>query len=130
MLRDLLDVSLTGVNVLRPVYDPAGEITDFAIEYLNPAGQRMTGLAERPGGTLLTRFPATIATGILAYYRRAYADKNAGSYEVNYQADELDNYFRLAARRSGDLLVVSFTDTSDQDRSAVEQALRESQAAE
>ena len=35
MLYDLLDVSLTGVNVLRPVYDPAGEIEDFAIEYLN-----------------------------------------------------------------------------------------------
>jgi signal transduction histidine kinase len=34
----------------------------------------------------------------------------------------------LAAQRSGDLLVVSFTDTSDQDWSAVEEALRESQA--
>ncbi|WP_022826283.1 PAS domain-containing sensor histidine kinase [Hymenobacter norwichensis] len=130
LLHDLLDISLTGVNVLRPVYDPAGEIEDFALEYVNPAGQRMTGLAERPGGTLLTRFPATLAAGILAYYRRAYADETAGPYDVNYQADGLDNYFRLAARRSGDWLVVSFTDTSDQDRSAVELALRDSQARE
>ena len=130
VLYDLLDVSLTGVNVLRPVYDPAGEIADFALEYVNPAGQRMTGLVERPGGTLLTRFPDTLAAGILAYYRRAYADETAGPYDVNYQADGLDNYFRLAARRSGEQLVVSFTDTADQDRSAVELALRESQAAE
>lgn len=130
ILRDLLDVSLTGVNVLRPVYDPGGEIEDFSIEYLNPAGQRMTGLSAQPGGTLLTRFPSAISAGILAYYRRAYADGDAGLHEVNYQADGLDNYFRLAARRSGEQLVVSFTDTSDQDRSAVELALRESQAAE
>ena len=130
LLHDLLEVSLTGVNVLRPVYDPAGEIEDFAIEYLNPAGQRMTGLAAQPGGTLLTRFPSAIANGILAYYRRAYTDGDTGLHKVNYQADGLDNYFRLAARRSGEQLVVSFTDTADQNRSAVEQALRESQAAE
>jgi hypothetical protein len=72
LLRDLLVISLTGVNVLHPVHGPAGEIEDFAIDYLNPAGQRMTGLMERPGGTLLTRFPHAIGAGILGYYRRVY----------------------------------------------------------
>ena len=128
MLLDLLGVSLTGVNVLHPVYGPTGEIEDFAIDYLNPAGQRMSGLAERPGGTLLTCFPHATVAGILGYYRRVYLAGATTVHEVNYQADGLDNYFRLAARRSGDLLVVSFTDTSDQDRSTVEQALRQSQA--
>jgi signal transduction histidine kinase len=127
---DLLAVSLAGVNVLQPVYEATGELVDFAIEYLNPAGQRMTGLAERPGGTLLTRFPHAIAAGIFAYYQRVYQAGATDVHEVNYQADGLDNFFRLAARRSGEWLVVSFTDTSDQDRSAVEEALRESQAAE
>ncbi|MFD1875497.1 sensor histidine kinase [Hymenobacter bucti] len=132
VLRDLLVISLTGVNVLRPVYGPgpAGAIEDFDLVYLSPAGQRMTGLAERPDGTLLTRFPHTDVAGILGYYRRVYLQGDLDVYEVNYQADGLDNYFRLVARRSGDWLVVSFTDTSDQDRSAVEQALRESQARE
>ena len=128
LLLDLLGVSLTGVNVLHPVYGPTGEIEDFAIDYLNPAGQRMSGLAERPGGTLLTCFPHATVAGILGYYRRVYLVGTTTVYEVNYQADGLDNYFRLAARRSGDFLVVSFTDTSDQDRSTVEQALRQSQA--
>ena len=130
LLHDLLAVSLTGVNVLRPVYGPAGEVEDFAIEYLNPAGQRMTGLAERPGGTLLTRFPAAIAANILGYYRRVYAEGATGHHEINYQANGLDSCFRLAARRSGELLIVSFTDTCEPDRSVVEQALRESQARE
>ena len=128
LLLDLLGVSLTGVNVLHPVYGPTDEIEDFVLDYLNPAAQRMVGLAERPGGTLLTCFPHATVDGILDYYRRVYLAGATTVHEVNYQADGLDNYFRLAARRSGDFLVVSFTDTSDQDRGTVEQALRQSQA--
>jgi signal transduction histidine kinase/CRISPR/Cas system-associated endoribonuclease Cas2 len=130
LLHTLLEVSLTAVNVLRPLYDPAGELVDFALVYVNPAGQRINGLPEHPDGTLLGRFPHALATGIFDYYRRVYEEGATRGHEVNYQADGLDNYFRLAAQRSGDLLVVSFTDTSDQDRSAVEEALRESQALE
>jgi signal transduction histidine kinase len=127
----LLDVSLTGIHLVRPVYEPDGPvIVDFAIEYLNPAGQRMTGLSEQPGGTLLGRFPHALAEGIFQYYRRTFETGEQLTYQTNYQADGLDNYFKFNARRSGAHLLVSFTDTSDQDRSAVEEALRESQAAE
>ena len=47
-LQPLLDVSLTAINLLRPVYRPGGEvIEDFTLEYLNPAGQRiMSRLAD------------------------------------------------------------------------------------
>ncbi|MFD1874415.1 PAS domain-containing sensor histidine kinase [Hymenobacter bucti] len=131
LLLDVLAVSLTAIHLVRPLYGPTGtDVVDFALEYLNPAGQRMTGLPERPGGTALTRFPHTVATGIFEYYRRVFETGETQAYAVNYQANDLDNYFQFAARRSGDWLVVSFTDTSDQDRSAVEVALRESQARE
>jgi PAS domain S-box-containing protein len=127
----LLDVSLTGIHLVRPVYEPDGfVIVDFAIEYLNPAGQRMTGLVEQPGGTLLGRFPHALVEGIFQYYRRVFETGEQLSYETNYQADGLDNYFKFSARRSGAHLLISFTDTSDQNRSAVELTLRESQAAE
>ena len=125
----LLEVSLTGINLLRPVYAPDGStITDFAIAYLNPAGQRMTGLSEQPGGTLLGRFPHALAGGIFQYYQRVFETGEQLTYHTNYQADGLDNFFQFRARRSGAHLLVSFTDTSDQNRSAVELALRESQA--
>lgn len=127
----LLDVSLTGILLVRPIYEPDGPtIVDFAMQYLNPAGQRMTGLSEQPGGTLLGRFPHALATGSFHYYRRVFETGEQFVYQTNYQADGLDNYFHIVARRSGPRLVVSVTDTSDQDRSAAEQALREAQAAE
>ncbi|WP_426062051.1 PAS domain-containing protein [Hymenobacter sp. B1770] len=130
LLRDLLAVSLTAVNLLRPLYSHTGELYDFAIEYLNPAGQRMTGLPERPGETLRSRFPETFSNGVFDLYQRVFESGEDGRLDLNYQADDLDNYFHVAARRSGDLLVASFTDTADQPRTAVEVALRESQAAE
>jgi two-component system, sensor histidine kinase len=52
------------------------------------------------------------------------------NFNLNYQQDSLDNYFKIAAQRSGNFLVISFTDTADQDRSEVEKALRKSQASE
>jgi len=130
LLAPLLAISLAGINLLRPLYDPTGALEDFALEYLNPAAQRMTGLPERPGGTMRTRFPETFRNGVFALYQRVYQTGDAGRHDFYYQSDGFDNYFHVAARRSGELLVVSFTDTADQPRTPVEQALRESQARE
>ena len=138
-LQALLDVSLTALVLLRPLFaarpsgaeaDPA-EIADFACAYLNPAGQRMLGVPDQqPAETLLTLFPHARENGLLAFYCGVWASGEPGRFEVNYQADGLDNYFYVAARRQGDQLAVSFTDTASQDRSAVETALRASQTAE
>ncbi|MBC6608575.1 PAS domain-containing protein [Hymenobacter sp. BT188] len=131
LLHTLLDISLTAVNLLSPVYKAGSdEIIDFTIDYINPAGQRMVGPLEQPYGTIKERFPASLPNGVFAFYQQVFASGKPDQYKLNYQADGLDNYFQLAAQRSGELLVVSFTDTADQDRSAVELALRESQIKE
>ncbi|KUG06982.1 hypothetical protein ASU33_06580 [Solirubrum puertoriconensis] len=131
MLPALVAVSLSALHVVRPIYNEAStEIVDFALEYLNPAGQRMVGLPEHPGGTVMSRFPYSAACGILGFYQRTFQSGEQQHYKVNYQADGLDNYYHLQAQRSGEVLVVSFTDTSEHDRTPVEKALRESQARE
>jgi PAS domain S-box-containing protein len=131
MLHDLLAVSLTAVNLLRPLYASDGsELVDFAVEYLNPAAQRMTGLPEQPNVTARARFPDLFTNGVFDFYRRVFETGEPGRYDFNYQADGFDNYFNVAARRSGDFLLVSFTDTADHPRTPVELALRASQAAE
>ncbi|MDB5234385.1 MAG: hypothetical protein JWR44_1378 [Hymenobacter sp.] len=131
MLHDLLAVSLTAVNLLRPLYGPDGsELVDFAVEYLNPAAQRITGLPEQPHVSVRARFPDIFTNGVFDFYRRVFETGEPGRYDFNYQADGFDNYFHVAARRSGDRLLVSFTDTADQPRTPVELALRTSQARE
>ncbi|RTQ52438.1 PAS domain-containing protein [Hymenobacter gummosus] len=133
LLRTLLNVSLTGVILFRPRYAAGAEadIIDLTYEHLNPAAQRMLNLPERPAASFLTLYPHAAAEGVFGFYCEAFrAGGQPRRLDVNYQRDGLDNYFHLAAQRSGELLVVSFTDTADHERSAAEQALRESQARE
>ncbi|QHJ05948.1 PAS domain-containing sensor histidine kinase [Hymenobacter busanensis] len=123
---------MTGLIFYTPVYDPAGSgaIVDFRFEYLNPAAQRMMGMPEVPAVTHNEQWPHSKAHGTFDFHVAAYVTGEPREYNINYQADGYDNYYRLAARRSGDGLWVSFTDTADQPRSPVEMALREAQAAE
>ncbi|WP_426061241.1 PAS domain-containing protein [Hymenobacter sp. B1770] len=132
LLRELLAVSLTGIILYTPVYDPAGsgEIVDFTFEYLNPVAQRMMAMPEVPTVTHNQQWPHSIAHGTFAFHVDAFVSGEPREYNINYQADGYDNYYRLAARRAGDGLLVSFTDTADQPRSPVEEALRAAQAAE
>ncbi|MBG8555593.1 PAS domain-containing protein [Hymenobacter guriensis] len=132
LLADLLAVSMTGVIYYTPIYDPAGSgsIVDFRFEYLNPTAQRMMRMPEVPTLTHNEQWPHSKAHGTFDFHVDAYISGEPRSYNINYQADGYDNYYRLAARRSGDGMWVSFTDTADQPRSPVEVALREAQAAE
>ena len=130
-LHTLLAMSLTAVAVLRPLYTENGEtIRDFDWVFLNTAGQRMIGQPERPAHSLLALFPTAQADGVFAVCCRAFETGEPGRNQTNYQADGLDGYFLLVAQRYENVLVVNFTDTNDQPRTAVEVALRESRAAE
>jgi PAS domain S-box-containing protein len=123
LLRAVLEVSLTAINLLRPVYAAGGsELMDFALDYLNPAAQHLTGLAEQPGGTMRGRFPDTFSNGVFEFYRRVFETGEAGKYDVNYQTDGFDNYFHVAAQPHGGQLVVSFLDTAIYARTAAETA--------
>lgn len=132
MLRSVLDVSLTGLIFYRPLYaaDGSGTLVDFAFEHLNPAAQQMLKLPAQPTQTALQVLPQSQQNGEFALHCEAFTSGEPRYFDLNYQGDGYDSYFRAAARRVGEGLLVSFTDTTDQPRSAVEIALRESQARE
>ncbi|WP_188559372.1 PAS domain-containing sensor histidine kinase [Hymenobacter glacieicola] len=132
LLQGLFEVSLTGIALYKPIYNSAGgeEIVDFTIELLSPKAQQILGLPARPTETYLQLYPHTLPTGVFDFHCRAFTSGQLERFSVNYQGDGLDNYFHLSARRVGSGLLVSFTDTADQSRTAVEQALRASQARE
>jgi PAS domain S-box-containing protein len=130
LLVSLFQTSVTGFVLCTPIRDAAGAVVDFNIDLFNPAAQRMTGRPGRPGGTYLEHFPHALETGVFAFQRDAFERDEPAVLAVNYQGDGLDNYFRIAARRVGKGLLMSFTDTADQPRTEVEVALRASQARE
>ena len=130
LLETLADISLTGVVLYTPIFSPAQEVVDFAFAYLNPAAQRMLTLPAVVATTFLQQFPDILTNGTFAFQRDTFLSGRPGTHELNYQSGGYDNYFRMACQRVGAGLLVSFTDTADQPRTAVELALRESQARE
>ncbi|WP_223651289.1 PAS domain-containing protein [Hymenobacter psoromatis] len=131
LLESVLEASLTALNLLRPFYGPGGELLDFSLDYLNPAGQRMVGLPARPGGPVSQHFPHAQSNGLLAFYQRVFETGEAGEFGFPYRAQEQESFFLVAARRSGEVLVVSIIDSSQHpEHPALEQALRQSQARE
>ena len=103
---------------------------DFTYVRLNAAAQQMLQLPERPEQSFLDLYPDAPPTGVFDFYCQAFRSREGQPHQLNYPHDGLDAYFYLAARRSGALLVVSFTDTNNQPRPAVEEALRQAQARE
>jgi PAS domain S-box-containing protein len=127
LLWGLLEASLTGFALYTPLRDAEERLVDFHIALLNPAAQRILSQPARPGGTYLGHYPHTRETGVFAFHRDVFESGQPDRLHVNYQGDGLDNYFLLSARRVGEGLLVSFTDTADQPRSEVEIALRQAQ---
>jgi len=130
LLQTTLAVSLTAINLLRPLRGAGEEIVDFKLEYVNPAGQRLGDLPERPAGTLCTLFPHAQHNGLLDFYRRVFETGQPGNHDFIYPTDGLDAFYLVAAQRSGELLVVSLTNSASLDQPAVAQALQASQARE
>ena len=131
LLRVVLSTSQTGIMLLRPVYDAAQTtIIDLVWVYLNPAAQQMLRLPQLPPESFLTRFPMAEAAGVFGFYRDAFLSGEEARRHNNYQHDGLDGYYLLVARRQDDVLVVNFTDTNDQARTDIVQALRASQVRE
>ena len=130
LFEALFELSLTGTVLYDPVYAAAGEVVDFTFARLNPAAQRLLHLPARPPATYLQQFPGAVASGAWGFHRDAWLTGEPRELRQNYQADGYDNYCVTVARRVGEQLLVSFTDTSDQERTTVEAALRASQARE
>ena len=126
LLPALLDLSLTGIVGYTPLTDAAGTVVDLAFAYLNPAAQRLLGLPARPAVTYVQHFPDSLTNGAFAFHCAALMATEPQQLELPYQADGSDRFFRAAARRVGTGLLVSFADTSDLPRSAVEEALHAS----
>ncbi|RZK22218.1 MAG: hypothetical protein EOO56_09320 [Hymenobacter sp.] len=119
LLPTLLEVSLAAVLLLRPVYAAeSGELTDFMVEYLNPAAQRLLRPPASASSLLLTQLAPVLARGSLDFYRRVFATSEASHHEVPYEAAGMTNHCYVAAQRQGNWLVVSVTNAAERPPSA------------
>ena len=128
MLRAVLDVALTPILLLRPHYAAGDdEPADFGLDYLNPAALTMGSWTSQPGGTLREHFPAILANGVFALFRRVFATGEAGRHGFHYQAAGFDHHVEVAVRRQNGQLVASFLNTARHSRPPEETAHAEAE---
>jgi signal transduction histidine kinase len=130
VLPTLLGLLPNGVVYYTPVHDAVGTVVDFRFAYLNPAAQRMLGLPAQPTATYLEQWPASVASGAFAWHRDALLTGTSAGLDQFYQDQQLEKFIQAYACRLETGLLVSFTDGTDQPRTAVEDALRQSRARE
>ena len=108
LLQVVFAISLTGMALLRPIWAENGDLANFTYTYLNPAAQRLLHLPERPAASHLATYPEAAAT--LDFYRTVFWSEQPGHYAGNYPQGGRDQYLQVAAHRSGELLVLSFSE--------------------
>lgn len=131
LLPALLDLLPNGLVYCVPQLDAAGAVVDFEFVYLNPAAERILRLPAQPTATYCQQFPGSHENGAFAFFRDTWlAGGEVRHFELLYQANSYDGYYQIQARQLAEGLLISFLDTAEQPRTAVEQALRVSQASE
>ncbi|UOG76390.1 PAS domain-containing protein [Hymenobacter tibetensis] len=128
LLYDLLAVSLTGIIVYTPLYSAAGELADFSFGYLNPAAQQMLHLPEQPTATYNEWWPDNLIPNAFALHAEAFVSGTPRQFEVSTHTSGYDTTYCAAARRSGESLLVSFTEVANRPRGLDKQAPRATQS--
>ena len=110
-LRDIINTSQSGMFTLTPIKEKDGTITDFCFGIVNQAVASYIGqTAEVLTGALgSTYFPAYKENGLFNIYVDTYRTGNVHQFDFHYE-DGYDVYFNIHTVKTGDEVLVTFTD--------------------
>ncbi|MBC6609767.1 PAS domain-containing protein [Hymenobacter sp. BT507] len=129
LLAGLLEVSHTSMLLLKPVW-AENTIVDFEFVLLNTVAQQMLQLPAHPAGTQLSIYPQSRTNGVFDFYCHTFISRQPGKHHLDYQITTTTPFY-LSARRAGEGLLVSFSNSVAYDNTgSIEEALRASQARE
>ncbi|MEZ4682693.1 MAG: PAS domain S-box protein [Caldilineaceae bacterium] len=116
-----------GFMIFESVRDATGAINDFRWLYINPAAEQLVGRTreELVGKLLLEEMPGNRTEGIFDAYVQVVQSGEVWQREFLYQHEEMDDWFRSTAAKTGDGFAVAFSNITEQ--KAMEAALAESE---
>lgn len=115
MLNGVLASAVSGIAVLKAIRDGEGRIADFAVQLLNPAGERLLGVSDQQsrGQSLLTRWPGQVETGLFDLYVQVTNTGIPGEKELYYGQEGYDFWLNMSVAKVGDGVAVTFTDITE-----------------
>lgn len=125
LLQAVFDSAPNGIAVMQAVYDSTGKVEDFAILLFNAYTLNWIGDTDYKGKRYSNVFPMVKETGILEKFIEVAETGTTTRFERWYPGEGMKHWFRFAAVKQGELLVVTTEDITDQKRA--EEALRKSE---
>ena len=124
--RAVQQTSPDGFIIFRSVRDRDGRITDFVIDYINPAAELTIDdkAVNVVGMTMRSRMPSHIHIGMFDRYVQVVETGEPWQGETIYPRAFGDQWYRATAAKVGDGFAVSFADITDAKKA--EGLLRES----
>jgi signal transduction histidine kinase len=114
-LNGVLASAVSGIAVLEAVRNEQGRITDFVVQLINPAGEKLLGVRHRElrGLSLLTRWPGQVVTGLFDLYVQVTESGIADELEVYYGLEGYDFWLNMSVAKVGDGVAATFTDITE-----------------
>jgi PAS domain S-box-containing protein len=126
LLQVVFESAPLSLSVYQILYDSAGQVEDFEIRMFNSFTVRTTGVSDYLGKRYSQVFPHTIESGVLDRFKQVATSGQTADFELWYEGESMQYWFRFIAVRQQERLVVITEDITERKKS--EAALRESEA--
>ncbi|GAA4466760.1 hypothetical protein GCM10023189_49370 [Nibrella saemangeumensis] len=111
-LQNVLDASLTGISMLKPVRNEAGQVIDFIVTLTNEATASATGIPKETitGKYLLSVMPFHQELGLFDRYVSVVHKKQSERFK--WHNEQADRWFDISVKYQDDELAVTFLDVT------------------
>lgn len=123
-LQNLFDTAHTGIIIYKPVYDKNREIIDFQYERVNQVIIDQYERNDLVGSFFTDINPHEPDFGVFAALKRTFLTGEKADFEVFYDLDGYNNWFRIITTKQNDYLITSLEDITHRKRES--EKLRES----
>ncbi len=114
LLQAVFDTTNLAIAVYKPLYDHKGGIADFEFLRVNKVLQELYLKEDHhlPGKRYLQITRHGVELGIFEGFKKVMATGVAMDEEIYYNKDGYNNWFRITARKQGELLITSIEDVT------------------
>lgn len=111
-LQALIDISQTGIFVLTPVYNEAGDLIDFRFRFANRtlASYVAQGPEALIGSLAGKWFPAYKTNGLFEWYSTTLLTGKTNRFDFHYNDDNINVWLDVMSTKFGSEVLVTFSD--------------------
>ena len=110
LLQTIFDSTNEGIVVFEPIYNELDKIEDFIYIRVNKIIVEQYNSDKLTGRRFLEVNPDATEIGIFESFKRTFTSGKPEDFEIFYDRDGYNNWFRITTRRQNDLLITSLED--------------------